>query len=92
VGLALGEGNRLQSDSFTAQSVLSLAFPIVFGFLPAFSAYVWLLQASSPVIVSTHSYVNPLVAVLLGWAAGRETVTWRTRPLAQLSSWPASSS
>ncbi len=78
VGLALGEGNRLHSDSFTAQSVLSLAFLIVFGSLVAFSAYVWLLQVSSPAIVSTHSYVNPLVAVLLGWAAARETVTWRT--------------
>jgi drug/metabolite transporter (DMT)-like permease len=33
---------------------------------------------SSPAIVSTHSYVNPLVAVLLGWAVAHETITWRT--------------
>jgi drug/metabolite transporter (DMT)-like permease len=77
-GLALGEGSRLHSAAFTAQSVLSLAFLIVFGSLIAFSAYVWLLQVSSPAIVSTHSYVNPLVAVLLGWALAHETVTWRT--------------
>ena len=78
VGLALGEGSRLHSAAFTAQSVLSLAFLIVFGSLIAFSAYVWLLQVSSPAIVSTHSYVNPVVAVLLGWALAHEAVTWRT--------------
>lgn len=78
VGLAIGEGSRLHSANFTAQSVLSLAFLIVFGSLVTFSAYVWLLKVSSPAIVSTHSYINPLVAVLLGWAFAQETVTWRT--------------
>ena len=78
VGLALGEGGRLHPENFTARSVLSLVFLIVFGSLVTFTAYVWLLQVSSPAIVSTHSYINPLVAVLLGWAAGGETVTWRT--------------
>ena len=77
-GLALGEGSRVHAADFTAQSVLSLAFLIVFGSLVAFSAYVWLLQVSSPAIVSTHSYVNPLVAVLLGWAVAHEIITWRT--------------
>jgi drug/metabolite transporter (DMT)-like permease len=78
VGLTLGEGNRLRPENFTAQSLLSLAFLIVFGSLVTFSAYVWLLQVSSPAVVSTHSYVNPLVAVLLGWAFAHETITWRT--------------
>ena len=78
VGLVLGEGGRLRAGAFTAQSLLSLAFLIVFGSLIAFSAYVWLLQVSSPAIVSTHSYVNPLVAVLLGWAVAHEAITWRT--------------
>jgi drug/metabolite transporter (DMT)-like permease len=77
-GLALGEGSRLHSEAFTLRSVLSLAFLIVFGSLLAFTAYVWLLQVSSPAIVSTHCYVNPLVAVLLGWALAGEAVTWRT--------------
>jgi len=78
VGLAMGEARDIRADAFTAQSVLSLAYLIVFGSLVTFSAYVWLLQVSSPAIVSTHSYVNPLVAVLLGWAAGGEAITWRT--------------
>lgn len=78
VGMALGEGNRVHLASLTARSVFSLVFLIVFGSLVAFSAYVWLLQVSSPAVVSTHSYVNPLVAVLLGWVFAQEAVTWRT--------------
>ena len=78
VGLALGEGGRLHPGTFTARSVLSLAFLIFFGSLVAFTSYTWLLRVSSPAIVSTHSYVNPVVAVALGWAFAGESVTWRT--------------
>ena len=78
LGLALGEGAQLHAGAFTARAVLSLAFLIVFGSLVTFTAYTWLLQVSSPAVVSTHSYVNPLVAVLLGWALAGESVTWRT--------------
>lgn len=74
----MGEGARLNLASFTTRSLLSLGFLIVFGSLVAFTAYVWLLQVSSPAIVSTHSYFNPLVAVMLGWAVAGEAVTWRT--------------
>ncbi len=78
VGLGLGEGAHLTAASFTARSVLSLAFLIVFGSLLAFTAYTWLLRVSSPAVVSTHSYVNPVVAVFLGWAMAGEGVTLRT--------------
>ena len=78
VGLLLGEGSDLHAGAFTFRSVGAVAFLIVFGSLLAFTAYVWLLQVSSPAIVSTHSYVNPVVAVLLGWALASEAVTWRT--------------
>ncbi len=78
VGLAFGEGSRLHFGVFTLRSMLSLAFLIVFGSLLTFTAYVWLLQVSSPAIVSTHSYVNPVVAVLLGWVLAGEAITWRT--------------
>jgi drug/metabolite transporter (DMT)-like permease len=77
-GLALGEGSELHAAAFTTRSALSLAFLIVFGSLAAFTAYAWLLQISSPAVVSTHSYVNPLVAVALGWALAGEPVTPRT--------------
>ncbi len=77
-GLAFGEASQLHPAAFTARSLLALAFLIVLGSLVTFTAYVWLLQVSSPAIVSTHSYVNPVVAVLLGWAVAGEKVDWRT--------------
>ena len=78
IGLASGEASRLSAAAFTTRSTLSFLFLIVFGSLVAFTAYSWLLQVRSPAVVSTHSYVNPLIAVLLGWAMAGESVTART--------------
>ncbi len=77
-GLGIGEGSQLRAAAFTARSVVSLLFLIVFGSLVAFTAYTWLLQVTSAAIVSTHSYVNPVIAVFLGWALADEKVTLRT--------------
>lgn len=77
-GLGLGEASGLHAPAFTAKSLLSLAYLIVLGSLVTFTAYTWLLQVSSPAIVSTHSYVNPVIAVILGWALAGEQVTVRT--------------
>ena len=49
------------------RSWLALAYLIVFGSIIAFTAYNWLLEHYSPTLVATHTYVNPIVAVLLGW-------------------------
>ena len=49
----------------------------MFGSLLGFSAYVWLLRATTPARVSTYAYVNPVVAVFLGWAFAGEAVTLR---------------
>jgi len=57
--------------------VLSLAYLIVFGSLIGFSAYIWLLKVSTPARVTTYAYVNPVVAVLLGWAFAGEALTVR---------------
>jgi len=78
VGLAFGEGTGIHAANLTARSVLSLLFLIVFGSLAAFTAYTWLLKVSSPAVVSTHSYVNPVVAVVLGWMLAGEAITLRT--------------
>lgn len=78
LGLLLGEGGRVHTADFTTRSILSLLFLIVFGSLITFSAYTWLLKVSSPALVSTHSYVNPLVAVFLGWVMAGEKITGRT--------------
>ena len=57
------------------QSILGLLFLIFFGSLTAFSAYAWLLKHFEPTLVATHTYVNPIVAVLLGWALAGEKLT-----------------
>lgn len=76
-GLALGEGARIHADAFTSKSVLSLGYLIVFGSLIGFSAYIWLLKVSTPARVTTYAYVNPVVAVFLGWVFGNEPLTLR---------------
>jgi drug/metabolite transporter (DMT)-like permease len=77
VGLAAGEGARLDLTAVSARSLASLAYLIVFGSLVGFSAYVWLLRATTPARVSTYAYVNPVVAVFLGWTFAGEAVTLR---------------
>jgi drug/metabolite transporter (DMT)-like permease len=55
-----------------------LLYLIFFGSLVAFTAYVWLLKRCSATLVATHTYVNPIVAVLLGWALAGESFTVRS--------------
>ena len=77
VGLLVGEGGRIQIHQVTARSVLSLAYLIVFGSIVAFTVYTWLISASSPSMLSTYAYVNPVIAVFLGWALAGEALTLR---------------
>lgn len=67
-GLAAGEWRGLDPAAFTTRSLLAWGYLVVFGSLVGFTAYVWLLGATSAARVSTYAYVNPVVAVLLGWA------------------------
>ena len=59
------------------RSLLGLAYLIVFGSVVAFSAYTWLLERCSATLVATHTYVNPVIAVLLGWLFAGEPLTTR---------------
>jgi drug/metabolite transporter (DMT)-like permease len=77
VGLSVGEGAGLHASAFTLRPVLSLLYLIFFGSLIGFSAYIWLLKVTTPARVTTYAYVNPLVAVLLGWAVAGEPLTLR---------------
>jgi len=77
VGAMLGELPQINVASFSLRSVLGFLYLVVFGSIVAFSAFVWLLRASTPARVSTHTYVNPVVAVLLGWALADEPLTPR---------------
>lgn len=75
VGLLRGE--RLHLGEISTRSALSLVYLIVFGSVLAYTAYVWLLQVTTAARVGTHAYVNPVVAVALGWLLAREPVSWR---------------
>jgi drug/metabolite transporter (DMT)-like permease len=77
-GLLSGEPARLHLAGISASSALAMLYLVVCGSLIGFTAYTWLLRAASPVLVSTYAYVNPVVAVLLGWALVHEPVTGAT--------------
>lgn len=75
-GLA-GEFHTLHWSAISLKSILGLAFLIFFGSIVAFTAYTWLLQRCPPTLVATHTYANPVVAVLLGWLVAGEALTLR---------------
>jgi drug/metabolite transporter (DMT)-like permease len=70
-----GEAKGFSIAQVTPKSWLALAYLILFGSVVAFSAYSWLLEHYSPTLVATHTYINPLVAVFLGWLYGGEALT-----------------
>jgi drug/metabolite transporter (DMT)-like permease len=70
-----GDLGSFHPGAVSGKSLLAIGYLIVFGSLVAFSAYVWLLRNVRISIVTTYAYVNPLVAVLLGWLILNERVT-----------------
>lgn len=71
-------GERVHITQLTVKSVLSLGYLIVFGSLIAFSAFTWLHQVAPAARISTFAYVNPVVAVFLGWFLAGEAIGVRT--------------
>ena len=78
VSVVTGEPWRLDVAAISMESLLAVGWLIVFGSIVAFTAYVWLLGNARTSIVGTYAFVNPVVAVLLGWAILGESVTLRT--------------
>ena len=72
VGVSSGELGRFDLAGVTMRSLLSLGYLIVFGSLVGFTAYAWLLRVCTPAAVATYAYVNPIVAMLLGWLIASE--------------------
>jgi len=72
-----GEFSDLDLSMVSDKSVLSLGYLIFFGSIVGFGSYVYILRHASPAHVSTYAYVNPIIAVLLGWALADETVDKR---------------
>jgi drug/metabolite transporter (DMT)-like permease len=77
LGILSGEMGQLSWESISKESWLGLSYLIVFGSLIGFTAYTWLLRAAPTPLVSTYAYVNPIVAVLLGYVIAEEPLTFR---------------
>ena len=77
-GVAAGEVGRFDLADASTRSLLSLLYLVIAGSLIGFTAYTYLLQHTTPAKASTYAYVNPVVAVLLGWAFAGEAITPRT--------------
>lgn len=75
---SLGEFRNFHPSSVSRGAWLSLLYLIVAGSILAFTAYVWLIHHQSPTKVGTYAYVNPVVAVLLGYFLGGEALALRT--------------
>jgi len=73
-----GEFGRFDARAVSLQAWLALAYLIVAGSIVGFTAYVWLLHHESPTVVGTYAYVNPVVAVVVGYFLGGEALGMRT--------------
>jgi drug/metabolite transporter (DMT)-like permease len=72
-----GEFHATHLSNISIRSMLGLGYLITFGSVVAFTAYTWLLQRCPPALVATHTYANPVVAVILGWLLASEPLTPR---------------
>ena len=75
VGFILGEGARFDLATITTPSLIGWAYLFLIGSFVPFNAYIWLMRNTTPAKVSTYAFVNPIVAVLLGWAIIDEAIT-----------------
>ena len=73
-----GEFGRFNVHRISGASMTGLVYLITFGSLIGFTSYIWLLDKVSPARLGTYAYVNPIVAVLLGWAIAGEKLSVRT--------------
>jgi drug/metabolite transporter (DMT)-like permease len=78
LAIVSGLGGELDDARFTADALTAIGYMVVVGSLIGFSAYVWLLKVAPASTVSTYAYVNPVIAVILGWAFNDEVITGRT--------------
>ena len=76
-GYLTDEWKAINLAHASLRSWIAVSYLLVFGSLIAFTAYIWLLRATTPARASTYAYVNPVVAVFLGWLLAGEVVTAR---------------
>ena len=76
--MVLGDWLNLEIALISRRSLLALGYLILFGSIVAFSAYIWLLRNADITLTSTYAFVNPIVAVALGWFVEKEALTLNT--------------
>ena len=72
------ESQRMRWDRASWEGIVAVIYLAIFGSLVSLSAYSWLLKQVSASVVSTHTFVNPLIALLLGWLVRNETISTQT--------------
>jgi drug/metabolite transporter (DMT)-like permease len=77
-GILSGEVRALHLGAISARSWGALAYLIVFGSMVAFTAYIYILKKSTATRVATYAFVNPVVALFLGWLLIGESINLRT--------------
>ena len=75
VSFAAGEFNHFNWSQITVSSIYAMIYLITFGSLVGYIAYIWLLDVRPPAIVGTYAYVNPAVAMFLGWLILNERIS-----------------
>jgi drug/metabolite transporter (DMT)-like permease len=76
VGIASGELHGFSLQQVSTQAILAVLYLISFGSLIGYMSFAWLLSVRPPALVGTYAYVNPVVAVFLGWLFAHEQITW----------------
>ena len=77
-GILTGESASLHTASFTPQSIWGLIYLVIFGSLIGFVAYTWALRSAPISLVATYAYVNPVVAIAVGYLFAGEIFTIKT--------------
>ncbi len=77
-GTLFREHTRIDWGNISALTIVSLAYLVTFGSLVGFTAYAWLVNVTSPARLATYAYVNPIVAIFLGWLFAGERLNART--------------
>lgn len=75
MGVFQGEIAQINVEAISLKSVLAMLYLSIIGSVVAFTAYIWLLKVAPPARVATYAYVNPVIAVFLGWAFNNELIT-----------------
>jgi drug/metabolite transporter (DMT)-like permease len=75
IAIFRGEWQQFAPTEIPLNAITGLLFLIFFGSITAYVSYIWLLGVKDPVLVSTHTYINPIVAVIIGWIIAGESIS-----------------